>query len=90
MDGRSYHALATDAVGPLAGEGSAWAVRACYKFALQQAQSGVCGSVSEDETGLEWGDPDRVERFPLGSAGGGRGSPREGSSRRTRSVGWPT
>ncbi|WP_206859599.1 RNA polymerase sigma factor [Lysobacter changpingensis] len=71
MDGRSYHALATDAVGPLAGEGSAWAVRACYKFALQQAQSGVCGSVSEDETGLEWGDPDRVEldAAPAGAPG---------------------
>ena len=74
MDGRSYNALATEPVGPMA-EDSAWVAFACYKFALREALSGVDGLVPEDGAGQEWGDPVRTHQdrahqvAPAGAAG---------------------
>jgi len=54
----------------MAADVSALASLACYKFALHEALSGVGGSVSEGETGPEWGDPDRAHDLaPAGVAG---------------------
>jgi len=70
MDGRSYNVPTADPGAQLVAEGSASVAFACYKFALHEALSGVAGAVSDEEAGLEWGDPDRAhDPAPAGAAG---------------------